>query len=82
MAKQRIWLILLLLSCSGCLKTSVQLGESLQTATSLMQERPDSALSILRDLNPQNIVRQRKRAEYALLYSQALDKNYIDETND
>lgn len=82
MAKQRIWFILLLLSCSGCLKTSVQLGESLQTATSLMQERPDSALSILRDLNPQNIVRQRKRAEYALLYSQALDKNYIDETND
>ena len=47
-----------------------------------MHSRPDSALQIIASLKPEDISRRSTRAKYALLYSQALDKNEIDLTSD
>lgn len=75
-------ILFLLLSCMGCAHDSGQLNAHLQTAATLMREEPDSALTILRKIDPENITRKATQARYALLYSQALDKNYIDLTSD
>lgn len=48
----------------------------------LMIEAPDSALSVLQTLSLSEVHPKSLRAKYALLYSQALDKNYIDVDND
>ena len=83
MIKGKVWLILLLsLSCTGCAKDAALVTEHLQTAASLMQERPDSSLYILEHIDSDNLSSLKNKAKYALLYSQALDKNYIDKTND
>lgn len=48
----------------------------------LMKKAPDSAFTLLKEI-PRNTLRTREQqALFALLYSQALDKNYIDVTND
>ena len=49
----------------------------LSRAETLLQDAPDSALNILQCIEPDKIRKDRIRAEYALLYSMALDKNYI-----
>lgn len=49
----------------------------LSRAETLLQDAPDSALNILQSIEPDKIRKDRIRAEYALLYSMALDKNYI-----
>lgn len=51
-------------------------------AQSLMESRPDSALHILKNLDTNLLRRNREKARYALLISQALDKNYIDLKSD
>lgn len=48
----------------------------------LMRSFPDSALNIIEHIDPEDISNHAMRAKYALLYSQALDKNYIDTDND
>ena len=48
---------------------------------SFIQERPDSALSILEAINLESVNTSKLRAKYSLLYSIALDKNYIDTTD-
>lgn len=45
----------------------------------LMAEHPDSALNLLLDVKPES---RRQCAKHALLLSMALDKNYIDVTDD
>lgn len=54
----------------------------LTQADSLMEERPDSALHILESINPEQLHTQHNRAFYALLLTQARDKNYIVQTDD
>ena len=46
-------------------------------AEQVMQSLPDSALRIIENIDTDDISRRSTRARYALLYSQALDKNYI-----
>jgi TolA-binding protein len=46
-----------------------------------MQERPDSALAIIRKLDTNTIRTPRYKARYALTKAIALDKNYIDTTD-
>ncbi|MBQ7195145.1 MAG: tetratricopeptide repeat protein [Bacteroidales bacterium] len=48
----------------------------------LMPERPDSALAVLRGLQPHDLPGLHVRPLHALLLSEALDKNYIDLTDD
>ena len=52
----------------------------LDEAEALLQNKPDSALTILQQLKSEG--GQAEQARYALLYSEALDKNHIKVTND
>ena len=65
-------------SCGNIANVDLQLNH----AEALMSKQPDSAKIFLESINPNVIRTAKKQARYALLYSQALDKNYIDETND
>lgn len=66
----------ILFSCSD----SHELSERLSDAEAAMSEHPDSALAMLRKIDASTIDSDRNKARYALLMSQALDKNYIDTT--
>ena len=46
-----------------------------------MEERPDSALTILKSMPQEKLITKELKARYSLLYAMALDKNYIDTTN-
>lgn len=56
--------------------------ESLDRAESCMADRPDSALTIIAALDSTHFNSKSQKARYALLKSMALDKNYIDRTDD
>lgn len=56
--------------------------KSMDMAESIISYKPDSALYILNQISPEQIQTQSQRARYALLNSMALDKNYIDVTDD
>ena len=73
--------VLLLLCITACQKQSFMADKLLQ-AEALMNEYPDSALNLLKGIAQPELQTQEHRARYALLYSQALDKNYIDLTSD
>lgn len=61
---------------AGCLK-STKIEATLNHAESLMDSLPDSVLVLLSQINPDEINTKKQNAEYALLYSMALDKNYL-----
>jgi len=72
---------LLLLFCLffyGCNPLPLEL----KTAEQIMEAAPDSALRILRQINEKKISGASNRALYALLFSQALDKNDIKSESD
>lgn len=50
-------------------------------AETLMEEHPDSAMSVLERIDCAALNSRAERARYALLMSMALDKNYIDTTS-
>ena len=54
----------------------------MSTATRLLRIEPDSSLRIIENIDPDRILRRSTRAKYALLYSAALDKNYVDADDD
>lgn len=56
--------------------------ESLDRAESCMSASPDSALAILESIDSLHFDSRSQNARYALLKSIALDKNYIDKTDD
>lgn len=66
------------LSCSD--DTAVM--EELDRAEAVMEEYPDSALALLDTLDRSRLTTREARARHALLYSQALDKNWIELTSD
>ena len=70
--------LLAILFFTGCYNRE-QISQ-LDEAEALLQNKPDSALTILRQLKPEG--NQAEQARYALLYSEALDKNHIKVTND
>ncbi|MBQ8770965.1 MAG: hypothetical protein IJZ60_07425 [Bacteroides sp.] len=75
-------LLLLLLALLTACNDPKPVTDALHRAEMLMNEHPDSALAVLNTLSPDAMGKNRTRAHYALLYTQAQDKNYIDETND
>ena len=76
-----LFLMLTVLLLTGCRKQS-PVADKLQQAEAMMDEHPDSALNLLKGIAQPELQTQAHHARYALLYSQALDKNYIDLTND
>ena len=73
--------LLVALSFTGCRDHS-PVADKLKQAETCMNEYPDSALTILKSIVQTDLQSEEHRARYALLYSQALDKNYIDLTSD
>ena len=55
---------------------------ALDDIESCLSEHPDSALSVLDSLSTADIQGREANAKFALLYSMALDKSYIDATDD
>lgn len=55
--------------------------ETLMQVESFMEERPDSALTVLQELDKEDLSGKEEHAQYALLLSMAMDKNYIDRTD-
>ena len=76
-----LYLLLSLLFLTGCNEPK-HVTESLYRAEALMNEYPDSAWTVLNTISPDEMGQNRTRAHYALLYTQAQDKTYRDETND
>ena len=74
-------LLFLLLAMIAC-NDPKPVTDALHRAETLMNEYPDSAWAILNTLSPDEMGQNSTRAYYALLYTQAQDKNYIDEVND
>ena len=69
-------ILLIAFSCQS------HIHRELDNAESLLQQKPDSALSYLQHINTSQMKTRRANARYALLMSAALDKNYIDVTTD
>lgn len=57
---------------------NVEVERSLSDVGSFIQDRPDSALVILRSIDKSSLHGKRLRARYSLLSAMAYDKNYID----
>ena len=55
---------------------------TLDDVESYIMERPDSALKTLESIDRAQLTTKRSRAQHALLHAMALDKNYIDVTDD
>lgn len=65
----------LLVSCDNRQTKSL-----LQDVETYIQERPDSALRVLRKVDSLTLNTMALRARYSVLFAMALDKNYIDTT--
>lgn len=75
-----VCLTIIIFAIAGCDRHSGA-SEKLDLAESLMDSKPDSALSILNAVNVETLNDKKDKARYALLKSMALDKNYIDTTS-
>ena len=79
--KHCIFLLLILVALISC-NDPKPVTNTLHRAEVLMNEYPDSAWTLLNTISPDEMGQNRNRALYALLYTQAQDKTYRDETND
>ncbi len=79
--KQILPICLFLLLMTGC-KERPEVSATLDRAEALMESAPDSALTLLQTLDTEKFRKRNTHARHALLFTQAQDKNYIDETND
>ena len=79
--KHCIFLLLILVALMSC-NDPKPITDTLHRAETLMNEYPDSVWTLLNTISPDEMGQNRNRAFYALLYTQAQDKTYRDETND
>lgn len=78
-------LIILMLLCSilsGCSRPTAGIESHMEQAASKLDEDPTAALDLLEELEDEKLTDRRLKARFALLYSMALDKNYIDIASD
>lgn len=66
-----------LFSCTG-----LNVKHVLNDVETYIMESPDSALTVLESIERSSLKTQRSKAHHALLHAMALDKNYIDVTDD
>lgn len=71
----------MLLTFTCCGRDSGVSGK-LDRAESLMDDHPDSALMMLEDIPASELRKKKDKALYGLLYTQALDKNWLEPKND
>lgn len=70
-------LTICLISCNGHSKH----WETLSQVESYIEDEPDSALVTLEQIDLLELSDKEEKAKYALLYSMALDKNFVDKTD-
>lgn len=68
--------ILIILLNTGC--TNKTIDRQMSQAENVMMDRPDSALTIMISINPNELADNRQKAMYALLMTQAKDRNRIN----
>jgi hypothetical protein len=73
--------LFLLVSISGCHKTS-KIEAQLNRADSIMMVNPDSAFSIILEIDTAQLKSRQDKALYCLLLTQACDKLYFEFTTD
>ena len=78
--RQYITVIILALSLVSCSQHSKH-WETLAQVESYIEERPDSALTILQGMDKDELSGMEEKAKHALLLAMAMDKNYIDRTD-
>ena len=78
--KRYIIILIVLLSLASCTKHSEH-WETLTQMEAIIEERPDSVLNVLQDIDTDELSGDEERAKHAVLLSMALDKNYIDKTD-
>lgn len=71
--------MLLTFTCCG---RDSEVSGKLDRAESLMDDHPDSALMMLEDIPANELRNGKEKALYGLLYTQALDKNWLEPKND
>ena len=69
---------LLVICLTSCNSHSTH-WDTLSQVESYIEERPDSALVVLGQINTAELSGKAEKAKYAVLYTQAIDKNFIDE---
>lgn len=77
--------VLVLLLCTSVMFLSCkdnQIGSVLSSAEISMNDKPEHSLEILESVDKYLLSTRKQKAKYALLYSIALDKNYIDIQSD
>lgn len=78
--KRLLAITIILLSIASC--TFINVSRTLNDVESYIMERPDSALTVLESIARVDLNTSRTKAHHALLHAMALDKNYIDVTED
>ena len=79
--KRVSFIIVIALVCFfGCAPKSVR--HTLSDVETFIQDCPDSALAILDAMDRSSLTTPRSRAHHALLHAMALDKNFIDVSDD
>lgn len=82
MKKRTIALIAILTALLAACTEKTDYNTLLVRADSLMNLHPDSALNILESISTESLKTKADRAYYALLLTQARDKNYMVQTDD
>ena len=72
--------IILMAFASSCCNTEIR--KKLDSAEAMLQLKPDSCLTIMESIAPNDLKTREETARYALLMSAAMDKNYIDVDSD
>lgn len=75
-----IALFSVIILCTSCIFS--RFSHELLDVESYIQERPDSALSVLEAMDLQSLKSQKDKALHALLHAMALDKNFVNVSDD
>ena len=79
---KKMLLLIIAVSLMTSCHFNTRVAGKLRGIEGYLAERPDSALTELEEIREKELSRSRSKAKYALLYSMALDKNYIDTADD
>ena len=77
---RHLFYLFLALILTGC--NTIQVRNTLDDVETYIAERPDSALAVIEAIDTTDLNTKGLRAHHALLHAMALDKNYIDVTDD
>ena len=78
---KRLLTILLLGLCLVACNRHSEHWTTITNMERIIEERPDSVLNVLQEIDTDELVGDEERAKHAVLLSMALDKNYIDKTD-